>query len=581
MKRKTPRKRLDAMPSGIELERIARPFLRQLGMAVAKPYLAIYDRKKEVDPFTGPYDLANKFIPVIEAWIDEAGRSMLVSLDQQDADQWLVRNPEILRAAREATLDLCVETVNTFTGKVLATLEGMRMDIAASIESGETAGELTNRISQWLEEDSRWRARRIAITESARAYNLGTVRAAESLDFITGWKLLVSDDACPVCHMINRLCPVIPKGGSFGENGRNKTYKDLKFPPFHPGCVLGETPVITSGLISAMSAKYQGRLVRVCTADGSEFTVTPNHMILTSSGWASAQDLREGDDIIRSTSIQMDPLSPLGSDPDNHDGPANAEQVFNTLRMASSVPPRSVPASPVDLHGDGVGCHGNVDVVDAERLLGSERDASFGQQLSKLPLVVAGRYSADTLNSLGSLDTFLDACLSATGGLIGRDREEAAALWGQLRHAEHASLGAGADGEVHLFESPDDSAAGDTKIFRHLQDAVRSLVCTTKIVKIDISISQGVIPVYDFETSQSTYIIANGIVSSNCRCSILEVFEDEMPKSLKPPVRPGPNGYLQPTDADYAAADAGGYLSVAIGNAKSFTKTGRILEDDS
>ena len=178
MKRKTPRKRLDAMPSGIELERIARPFLRQLGMAVARPYLAIYDRKKEVDPFTGPYDLANKFIPVIEAWIDEAGRSMLVSLDQQDADQWLVRNPEILRAAREATLDLCIDTVNTFTGKVLATLEGMRLDIAASIESGETAGELTNRISQWLEEDSRWRARRIAITESARAYNLGTVKAA-------------------------------------------------------------------------------------------------------------------------------------------------------------------------------------------------------------------------------------------------------------------------------------------------------------------------------------------------------------------------------------------------------------------
>ena len=288
------------MPSGIELERIARPFLRQLGMSVARPYLAIYDRKKEVDPFTGPYDLANKFIPVIEAWIDEAGRSMLVSLDQQDADQWLVRNPEILRAAREATLDLCIDTVNTFTGKVLATLEGMRLDIAASIESGETAGELTNRISRWLEEDSRWRARRIAITESARAYNLGTVRAAESLDFITGWKLLVSDDACPLCHMINRLCPVIPKGGSFGENGRNKTYKDLKFPPLHPGC----------------------------------------------------------------------------------------------------------------------------------------------------------------------------------------------------------------------------------------------------------------------------------------RCSILEVFEDEMPKNLRPPVRPGSNGYLQPTDADYAAADAGGYLSVAIGNAKSFTKTGRILEAD-
>ena len=151
-----------------------------------------------------------------------------------------------------------------------------------------------------MKDNARWRARRIAITESARAYNTGLTSAAEGLDFITGWELLLSGDACPMCQMIFRLCPVIPKGGTFGTNGKNKTYKDLKFPPFHPGC----------------------------------------------------------------------------------------------------------------------------------------------------------------------------------------------------------------------------------------------------------------------------------------RCSLLEVFEDEMPKDLKPPVRPGDNGYLQPTEADYAAAEEGGYLSVAIGNAKSFTKTGRILEAD-
>jgi hypothetical protein len=578
MKRKTPRNRLDAMPSGMELERIARRILTELGNNVAKPWLAIYDRKKEADPFTAPLDMAGKFIPVIEAWIDQSGRSLLVSLDQQDADQWLVRAPEVLQAAREAVLDLCNETIEQFTSDTLKTLEGMRLDIAASIESGETAGELTDRISTWIKDNARWRARRIAITESARAYNTGLVKAAESLDFIAGWELLVSGDACPMCHMIYRLCPIIPKGGTFGTNGNNKTYKDLKFPPFHPGCVLGETPVITSGLISAMSAKYQGSLVRVCTADGSEFTVTPNHMILTSSGWASAQDLREGDDIIRSTAIQMDPLTPLGSYPNDNNCPANAEQVFDAIRMASAVPPRSVPASPVDLHGDGRGCHGNIDIVDAERLLSSERDASFGQQPSELPLVVAGRYSADTLNSLGSLDTFLDACLSATGGLVGRSREDAAALWGQSRHPDNISLGAGADGEAHPFKSECDSRPRQSEILRHLQDAVPGLVSCTKIVKIDISISQGVIPVYDFETSQSTYIIANGIVSSNCRCSLLEVFDDEMPKNLKPPVKPGENGYLRPSEADYETADQGGYLSVAIGNAKSFTKTGRILE---
>ena len=168
------------MPSGTELERIARRILTELGNNVAKPWLAIYDRKKEADPFTAPIDMAAEFIPIIEAWIDESGRSFLVSLGQQDADQWLVRAPEVIEAARNATLDLCQETIDQFTSDTLRTLEGMRMDIAASIEAGETAGELTNRISTWVKDNARWRARRIAITESARAYNTGLTSAAGS-----------------------------------------------------------------------------------------------------------------------------------------------------------------------------------------------------------------------------------------------------------------------------------------------------------------------------------------------------------------------------------------------------------------
>ena len=66
------------MPSGTELERIARRILTELGNNVAKPWLAIYDRKKEADPFTAPIDMAAEFIPIIEAWIDESGRSFLV-----------------------------------------------------------------------------------------------------------------------------------------------------------------------------------------------------------------------------------------------------------------------------------------------------------------------------------------------------------------------------------------------------------------------------------------------------------------------------------------------------------------------
>ena len=87
-----------------------------------------------------------------------------------------------------------------------------------------------------MKENARWRARRIAVTESARAYNQGRFEATKGLDFVAGYELVLSSDACPLCHAIKRQCPVIPKDGTFGQNGKNETYKNLKFPPFHPGC---------------------------------------------------------------------------------------------------------------------------------------------------------------------------------------------------------------------------------------------------------------------------------------------------------------------------------------------------------
>ena len=222
------------MPSGDDIERAFRPVLKGVGMSLIKSWAKT--TRKEYDPFTAPYTLASKFIPTIEAMIDEAGKSLLVSLGQADADTWLVRNPEILNNAKTAAFDLCNDTIDTFVQDTLKTIDAMRAELSASIASGETGGDLVDRLSRYVDSESRWRARRIAVTESARAYNAGTMGAAGPLDYITGFKWLISDDACPLCHTIARQCPVIRKGGTFAINGTNKTYRDVKGPPAHPGC---------------------------------------------------------------------------------------------------------------------------------------------------------------------------------------------------------------------------------------------------------------------------------------------------------------------------------------------------------
>lgn len=249
MKRKKPNRRrlLAKMPTGEELYRVAREVLLAAGRQYAQSwYSDLYPAKKElepVDPLVAANLMAARFIPYIDAYVDEGGQVVLAELGQQLADDWLVEAPQVLDAARGAALDLCEETVNSFLRDLNTTLTGMRADVSASIASGETLGETVNRIDRYMDEGSRWRARRIAVTESARAYNQGQHAATQALDFIVGYELLLSDDACPLCHAIHRICPKIRKNGSFGKNGKNETYQDLKVPPFHPNCRCTTVPI--------------------------------------------------------------------------------------------------------------------------------------------------------------------------------------------------------------------------------------------------------------------------------------------------------------------------------------------------
>ena len=230
------------MPSGEPLYKIARDVLQAVGRQKLREFMP-YLRAKELDPMPildGALTMGARFIPYINSYIDEGGRVALAELDQQDASDWLVRSPHTIDAAKTAILDLCQETVETFGVDTIEQIEAVKQEIrnavAGSIEAGETQGQMVDRVARWIDDNARWRARRIAVTESARAYNQGQHAATDSLDFVAGYKLLLSDDACPICHAIKRQCPVIRKGGTFGTNGKNDTYKDLKFPPFHPGC---------------------------------------------------------------------------------------------------------------------------------------------------------------------------------------------------------------------------------------------------------------------------------------------------------------------------------------------------------
>ncbi len=224
------------MPAGTPLYRIARDILAGLGKWQLRSLEQYAKAIDPIDPFLAAQNMTAQFIPYIQSYIDQGAQHVRAEMGFQDADDWLVRNPWAIQSARTAAFDLCQETVENFLIASGAEIDRLRQEAARAISTGETAGDLVDRMSRWFNDESRWRARRIATTESARAFNAGQVLSTQDLDFVAGYKWVLSDDACPRCHAVARLCPVIPKNGTFAENGKNATYKKVKFPPLHPNC---------------------------------------------------------------------------------------------------------------------------------------------------------------------------------------------------------------------------------------------------------------------------------------------------------------------------------------------------------
>jgi len=85
----------------------------------------------------------------------------------------------------------------------------------------------------------------------------------------------------------------------FSISGKHPTYSLLDtWPPFHPNCLLPGPQIKSSGgIIAGMRARYNGKAVKVTLTNGSNVSVTVNHLFLTPKGFAPAHLLRKGDDI--------------------------------------------------------------------------------------------------------------------------------------------------------------------------------------------------------------------------------------------------------------------------------------------
>lgn len=313
------------------------------------------------------------------------------------------------------------------------------------------------------------------------------------------WIVTPDDKLCDSCAAVgdNDLVDVSDQfdGGDFD---------DVDHPPLHPRCLVGSVGISgIPGLEAATRAAWSGMVVRVITRGQDALTVTPKHLVLTTSGWRAAELLKPGDQLIcygREKGVG-------GVDDDAGYAPPPIKQVFEALRPNGTT---SMRGAEFDLDGDEQGFDGEVDVVRADRVLGRARVAALFQ-----PVVDDGLGWGPGQEGFGPCYSSLPgtARLVRTGQLL---ESIFGPAHGPLQQFGLALAPRGNAG----FQQPNvDTTAVYAKLLREGQLGNPELVVYDEVVSIDVLPFHGY--VYDLQTSCSLYFTTQSqVVVSNCRCAM-------------------------------------------------------------
>lgn len=164
-------------------------------------------------------------------------------------------------------------------------------------------------------------------------------------------------------------------------------------------CFPAGTLVQAAGVERAYRRWYEGRLIKIKTASGNEFSGTPNHPILTSKGWVALGLLKQGDSLVRYYWKQNATRGSGVGPPNIQDDPIPIEQVAETLLPMNSG--QRMPGGPLDFHGDGR--HGDVEIVTAHSHLLNHVHSFKGEPARNH--IFTGPVDSDNLLCLGHFQT--------------------------------------------------------------------------------------------------------------------------------------------------------------------------------
>lgn len=308
----------------------------------------------------------------------------------------------------------------------------------------------------------------------------------------------------------------------------------------HPNAILGGGQAIDTFAesVGASKSAYAGPAVSIRTAQGDRATVSPNHPVLTSRGWVTAQTVRKGDYVFRSAPGEFtEPGIPVESNLNKM--PSTVEQEFSALKSLGTE--SVIPTAGLKFNDDRDFIKGEVNVVVTDDCL------------LPVPDVHVIKETGEVLFQWSDMQpTFSpgDSSLSLYGLTIG------GAISGALSHVD-----------AHFTQSSKQRRPGDSEVVGEVLAAVPREVHAAEVVGVDVFSFEG--HAYDFQTASGVYSL-NSIIVHNCRHTI---------SLYQPGVTPVDAPTPDPDHAGYKATQHQRYLERQIRASKQMEAAAVTQED--
>ena len=298
-------------------------------------------------------------------------------------------------------------------------------------------------------------------------------------------------------------------------------------------CFPGSVRIAPLGLHRSITYRYVGQLVQIVLANGVQVTTTPNHPILTQTGWKRASFINESDQLLVHSSARHFATGALN--PDLNKTHPRAEDLHSLLGGVRDLSRSSGRC--VDLHGHHAGRDKEIEIVDAERELRNKLEFNFGQKLLNFGFVYPDmNVVSRRLPFLGFFDeSFL--LPTRVPGFVIRSRSETSSIFvRQSPESDSVGFGAAPYVEAQIFKARNDDGTADIELSRDFEDGYFGIPETLDFKMPNFSsfdVVQPILcttfhfdgPVYSFETD-SNLILANGVVTHNCRCVAIAAVTD-------------------------------------------------------